>query len=202
MQSEVAGRILHFVQTDAALPNKRQSRGFVKVGYIYMYYFHGQELISVEPDGKLKVRLQPTVNLMLPWWELINISTGILMHYLNLHMILRKIAFLKFSSGCPLLRRLRWAISFILQWDTEEKGATAWADLFWCVQSGSIWGRRWITQVSPQCKPFKTLQVYIFSVMFYSETHSSRPNENVSCGPCFSSSPIKSGAGIPGELLH
>lgn len=55
MQSEVAGGILHFVQTDAALPDKRRSRGFIKVGYIY--FFHGQEIISVELNGKLKVRL-------------------------------------------------------------------------------------------------------------------------------------------------
>lgn len=93
MQSEVAGGILHFVQTDAALPDKRRSRGFIKVGYIY--FFHGQEIVSVELNGKLKVRLQPTVNLILPWWELINISTGMLLHHLNLHMILRKIAFSK-----------------------------------------------------------------------------------------------------------
>ena len=59
---------------------------------IYIF-FHGQEIVSVELNGKLKERLQPTVNLILPWWELINISTGMLLHHLNLHMILRKIAF-------------------------------------------------------------------------------------------------------------
>lgn len=130
MQSGVAGRILHFVQTGATLPNKRVERLSQSGIYMCIFFFHGQELISVEPDGKLKVRLQPTVNLKLHSWELINISTGILTHYLNLHRILRKIAFLKFSSDCPLLRRLRWAISFILQYVTEEKGATALADQF------------------------------------------------------------------------
>lgn len=42
--------------------------------------------------------MQQTVNLILPWWELINISTGMLVHYLNCSRSLGKLPFLKFSD--------------------------------------------------------------------------------------------------------
>ena len=46
--------------------------------------------------------MQQTVNLILPWWELINISTGILLRYLNCTWSLGKLPFLKFSDSCHL----------------------------------------------------------------------------------------------------
>lgn len=47
--------------------------------------------------------MQQTVNLILPWWELINISIGILVRYLNCTWSLGKLPFLKFSDYCHLL---------------------------------------------------------------------------------------------------
>lgn len=76
------------------------SRGFIKVGY---FFFYCQEIISIKLNRKLEVKMQQTVNLILPWWELINISTGILMHYLNCTRSLGKLPFLKFSNYCHLV---------------------------------------------------------------------------------------------------
>lgn len=78
------------------------------------FFFHCLEIILMKLNKKLKVKLQQTVNLILPWWELINISTGILMHYLNCTWSFRKLPFLEFSDDCPLVRGFRCITSLFL----------------------------------------------------------------------------------------
>lgn len=73
----------------------------------YFFFFYCQETISIKLNRKLKVKMRQTVNLILPWWELINISTGTLMHYLNCTRSLGKLPFLKFSQHCHLAGRVQ-----------------------------------------------------------------------------------------------
>lgn len=65
MQSEVAGGILHFVQTDAALPDKRRSRGFIKVGYIYFFPWSGNRISGTKWEVESKVAANCELNITL-----------------------------------------------------------------------------------------------------------------------------------------
>lgn len=75
---------------------------------------HSLEPISIKLNRRLKGKLQQTVHLIIPQWELINISTGTFMHYLNRTWSLKKLPFLfyrKFSNNCRSGRSFR-LISF------------------------------------------------------------------------------------------